>query len=184
MLNKIKHVFDWVERNWKEHGFEILLVLTIIIIVILAITRLGKSGTWAKDVIYPDSLKTDSRAPKSSKPSPIESKGEAECRRVLETHFGRPFPKARPNMLRNPIGTDSNLELDCYNDELKIACEYQGIQHYKYVPYFHKTKDAFQNQKYRDHIKKEVCIKNGIKLIEVPYSIKIENIKEYILNKL
>jgi hypothetical protein len=80
--------------------------------------------------------------------------------------------------------TDNNLELDCYNEELKIAVEYNGIQHYKYIPFFHKNKEAFQNQKYRDYMKREICEKNGIKLIEVPNTVKIENIESYLREKL
>jgi hypothetical protein len=67
---------------------------------------------------------------------------------------------------------------------LKLACEYNGAQHYKYIPYFHKTKDSFHNQKYRDYMKRDLCNKNGITLIEVPYTVKIEHIENYIIDKL
>jgi hypothetical protein len=95
----------------------------------------------------------------------------------------------KPNILRNSVtsddsGSDFNLELDCYNARLKIACEYNGIQHYKFTPYFHKNKDAFQNQKYRDYMKRDLCMKNNITLIEVPYTVKLENIENFIINKL
>ena len=52
-------------------------------------------------------------------------------------------------------GGNFNLELDCFNKELRIGLEYNGVQHYKYVPYFHKNKEAFLNQKYRDDMKEE-----------------------------
>ena len=96
---------------------------------------------------------------------------------------------SRSNFLRNSVtsddnGSDFNLELDCYNEKLKIACEYNGAQHYKFIPYFHKNKDAFQNQKYRDYMKRDLCLKNNITLIEVPYNIKHEHIENYIINKL
>ena len=119
---------------------------------------------------------------------PKESKGEVECRRVLEKIFNKPFPKCRPNFLRNTVTSDdymnNNLELDCYNDELKIAVEYNGIQHYKYLPFFHKTKDSFYNQKYRDEMKRNMCQKNNILLIEVPYTIPVEQIENYIKSNL
>ena len=113
-----------------------------------------------------------------------DSRGEIECRRVLEKIFKRPFNKIRPNFLNNPV-TDGNynLELDCYNDDLKIAVEYSGRQHYEYTPYFHKNKEAFYNQKYRDELKKRMCKDNGIILIEVPYTVKIENIEQFLVNK-
>ena len=73
---------------------------------------------------------------------PQESKGEKECRKVLENLFNKPFSKSRPDFLRNPVtGGNFNLELDCYNQELSLAVEYNGIQHYKYVPYFHRNND-------------------------------------------
>ena len=141
----------------------------------MAILRRGKTGTWdsGKNYISTTIIKEKRK----------DSKGETECRNVVENLFKRPFPKARPNILKNPI-SNLNLEFDCYNEELKIGVEYNGIQHYKYVPHFHRTKDSFQNQKYRDHIKKDLCKKNNIILIEVPYNVKIENIKSYIITEL
>ena len=38
-----------------------------------------------------------------SKPGMICSRGEAECRRVLENKFNAPFPNTRPYFLRNPV---------------------------------------------------------------------------------
>lgn len=172
-------MFEKVKNIWKKYGFEISLGLSILVILILAIFRIGKKGTWSDSYITP---------PKIGRRPPQESKGEVECRRVLEEIFKRPFNKYRPDFLRNPVtsnGMDSNnLELDCYNSELQLAVEYNGIQHYKYIPYFHKTKDSFQNQKYRDYMKNEMCKKNGITLIEVPYTVKVPEIKSFLLNKL
>ena len=121
--------------------------------------------------------------PNSQKPIIKESKGEIECKKVLEQLFNKPFHKIRPNFLFNNI-TKQNLELDLYNEELKLAVEYNGKQHYEYIPYFHKTKDSFYNQQYRDQIKKNLCEKNNIVLIDVPYSVKIEDIKQFLLDKL
>jgi len=99
-----------------------------------------------------------------------DSRGELACRRYLETKFKVAFPKQRPDFLRNPI-TNQQLELDCYNPSLRLAVEYQGEQHYKYIPHFHSTRDSFLNQKYRDEIKRDLCEKNNITLIEVPYTV-------------
>ena len=96
--------------------------------------------------------------------------GEAECKRIAEAYFQKPFVKARPDALRNPV-TGENLELDLYNAELKLAIEYNGRQHYEHVPHFHgPTKEKFYNQKYRDLLKQQMCEKAGIHLITVPYS--------------
>ena len=109
-----------------------------------------------------------------------ESKGEKICKEVAERLFNRPFIKIRPNFLKNDR-TGNNLELDVYNDELKLAIEYNGIQHYKYVPHFHrKGQEDFEAQKYRDAFKEEKCRENGISLITVPYLIKHHEIEGFI----
>lgn len=190
-------MFKDFDKFWKENGFDILLGTAIGIILINYFYRQGEKGTWDRTfkdpyrnkAIYPNPY---SNSYSNSYPAPQQtsrdSKGEVECRRVLETIFNTPFPKNRPDILRNSVtsgdGVDFNLELDCYNPDLKIACEYNGVQHYKYTPYFHKTKDSFQNQKYRDYMKRDLCIKNGILLIEVPYTVKIADIRNYIITEL
>ena len=112
-------------------------------------------------------------------PEDTASKGENECRRCIELITKKQFMKIRHPKLKNPV-TGSFLELDCYNDDLRLGIEYQGQQHYKYIPHFHKTKAEFQLQKYRDWIKKKLCEEEGIKLIEVPYDIKVKDIHEYL----
>lgn len=112
------------------------------------------------------------------------SSGEKECKRVLEEFFNYPFRKVRPDFLKNPATGNTNLELDCYNDKLKLAVEYNGEQHYKFIPFFHKNKEAFMNQKYRDIIKAQICKDHGITLIEVPYTVKLNNIRTFLLHKL
>jgi hypothetical protein len=173
-------MFEELSMFWEKWGFEILVVLSVLIILIMAFFRRGKKGTWDSSYTYIPS--------KSTRKPPQESKGEIECRKVLEEIFGTTFPKARPNILRNSVtsenGSDFNLELDCYNERLKLAVEYNGQQHYKYIPYFHKTRDAFQNQKYRDYMKRDLCQKNGIMLIEVPYTVKVVDIENYIKSEL
>jgi hypothetical protein len=117
-----------------------------------------------------------------------DSVGEKECRRVLEEYFGKQFPKCRPEFLRNQVTSTEisnyNLELDCYNDELKLGVEYNGRQHYSYVPHFHKNREAFYNQKYRDELKRIKCREHGVHLIEVPYTIPVDKIRDYILETL
>lgn len=116
-------------------------------------------------------------------------KNETICRRVIEALTGQRFPQARPTWLKNPI-TGHCLELDCYNEKLKIALEYNGEQHYKYTPIFHKDDkyssghEKFQSQVDRDEIKKVLCDRHGVALIIVPHTIKRQNLCSYILGKL
>lgn len=113
----------------------------------------------------------------------FESKGETECRRVMEKLFQKPFPRIRPKFLTSPK-TNKRLELDCYNEDLKLAVEYNGQQHYYYNPYFHKSFQDFLDIKERDLFKKKMCKQSGIKLIVVPFSVQNSEIESFILNKL
>ncbi len=96
-----------------------------------------------------------------------ELKSEKYIRSIFEKLTGKEFNKARPNWLINPK-TNHKLELDGFNEETKIAFECQGDQHYKHYKGFHKTKEAFEYQKYKDKIKEKMCKDNNVKLICVP----------------
>ena len=76
----------------------------------------------------------------------------------------------RPDFLKNP-NTGRNLELDMYDPISRIAIEYNGIQHYKFTPKFHKNVEEFNKQIGRDKIKKQLCDENNIKLISIPYTV-------------
>ena len=131
----------------------------------------------ATDVNVNESQQND-----NSKSFVKESKGEIISKKVAEELFDKKFSKVRPEILKNDV-TKHNLELDIYNDELKLAIEYSGRQHYEYVPFFHKNYEAFLNQRYRDEMKKNKCKESGIKLIEVPYKVKHEDIPQFIRTK-
>jgi hypothetical protein len=178
-INDIKNGIDFL----KDYSFELILGVCIILIILFSIYRRyqGEKGSWSTNYFY------DANFDKSSNKNRVrsDSKGEIECRRVLEQIFNKPFNKARPDFLNNPVtGGHFNLELDCYNEELKIAVEYNGAQHYKYVPYFHKNNEAFLNQKYRDDMKRRICKDQNIILIEVPHTVKVENIERFIKDEL
>ena len=191
-----------IKDKWNRYGFEIIVCISIMFIFLYAIycSITSKKGTWNDvnqnfDMLADASKRSNKRninysSAKNnalyneqtlSKYNPRESKGENECRRVLEKFFNLPFKKARPDFLRNPVtGNFHNLELDCYNDRLKLAVEYNGIQHYQYTPYFHQSKDSFYNQKYRDMFKRQRCKEENIELIEVPYTVKVHDIESYL----
>ena len=172
-------MFNRAQEIWDNWGFEIILGICLAFLGIYALFRLGRKGSWSSSYTYIPPKKSSGRT------TPKESSGEKECRRVLESIFKKPFPKARPDFLRNPVtGNNFNLELDCFNTELNLACEYSGQQHYKYTPFFHKNKEAFHNQKYRDYMKKTMCERYGVNLIEVPYTVKTQDIKGYLIEQL
>ena len=190
-MSLLKRIFNL----WDEHGFEILFVLCVLFILIGALFRIGKKGSYSKILYNPlDDLKNLGKRNTSPNASfngfPIsgekrDSQGETICRNYLERRFGKRFNKARPNFLRNPVtGGDFNLELDCFCPELGLALEYNGAQHYKFIPYFHKNKEAFLNQKYRDEMKRTKCRENGVKLIEVPYTVKSHELQDFVEREL
>jgi hypothetical protein len=111
------------------------------------------------------------------------SKCEMVCKEAIEEIYNKPFLCVRPNFLKNPE-TKRNLELDLYNDELKIAVEMNGIQHYKWPNYTGMTKKQFINQIRRDRFKVEACDANGVYLITVPYTVPPDKVKKYIWNHL
>jgi hypothetical protein len=110
-----------------------------------------------------------------------KNKSEEECRRVLEYYFHRPFNTQRPEWLINPR-TGRRLELDCYNEDLAIAIEYDGAQHASYNERFHSSPTQFSKQQERDRLKEELCAARGVKLIRVPHTTK--NIKPFLLKAL
>lgn len=180
-------MFTKFNKIWQKYGFEIILVGCIIFIIIFSLFRIGKPGSWSSSYTYIpiNKDKSSSSFSHSSQSPKKESRGEAECRRVLQKYLQKPFPNRRPDFLRNPVtGGNYNLELDCYDENLRLAVEYNGAQHYKYIPYFHKNKEAFLNQKYRDELKRHLCKENKITLIEVPNTINVSNIESYLLGKL
>lgn len=86
--------------------------------------------------------------------------GETISRLILEHLLGVNFPSVY-------LKTMEGLQLDGYNADLKIAFEYQGHQHYSNKSHFHESNFGFESQKKRDNRKKELCIENGITLIEI-----------------
>lgn len=114
---------------------------------------------------------------------PQVSKGERICNQTLEKIYRVPFVKVRPAWLTNPE-TGKTLELDCYNDELKLAVEYNGEQHYKWPNWFHKSYDEFIRQVRRDRLKSELCELHGIYLIIVPYNVPLMKIQDFIISHL
>ena len=111
------------------------------------------------------------------------SKGEQIVRDTLEKHFKKAFPSTWPDFLRNPE-TKRRLELDCYNAELKLAAEYNGIQHYIWPNFTGQSYEQHIKQRRRDRYKLEVCDKLGITLIIIPHTVKHEFIPAFVLQRL
>jgi len=167
----VLNIYDY--KAWLR-----ILILTSFILLINFIYHRIKDP----NKINPGSINIDEIKEWAKKSSPVDvwsnipfkkkhkrvNKTENKCRGILEKIYKAKFPSCRPDFLKNP-DTKHNLELDCYNKDLNIALEYNGEQHYFYVPTFHKTKKAFYSQVFRDDWKRNKCKEMGIHLIEIPY---------------
>jgi len=102
-----------------------------------------------------------------------------ECVRMVFHHLfpGHAFTRVRPAWL-------GGLELDGFNKELGIAFEYDGVQHARFDPFFHRTPTAFAEQQARDQIKEDVCIKVGVRLVRVPHTVSYEQMEAFIRERL
>ena len=68
----------------------------------------------------------------------------------------------------------SVLYLDFYIPNAIMGIEVNGQQHYKYVPYFHKSKAGFLQAKARDRAKAEWCELNEITLVKLRWDDSLE----------
>jgi predicted acyltransferase (DUF342 family) len=100
------------------------------------------------------------------------------ARSVFEEMFEEKFVICKPWWLQG-------MELDGYNEANHIAFEYQGEQHERYVPFFHRDENAFKDQQSRDILKKELCKKHHVDLICIPSKYKTKpQIIKYVEMKL
>lgn len=104
---------------------------------------------------------------------------EQVMRESMSALCGKPFIKVRPHFLRNSK-TNRCLELDAYNEELKLACEFHGIQHYQHLNPFHETEEEFEAQLDRDRLKVTLCKRHGVRLIVVPHTVHKESIERFL----
>lgn len=113
---------------------------------------------------------------------PICSQGISEriCRSFFEKIFNTNFSTGFYNWLISP--KKSKLQLDGYNKKLNLAFEYQGIQHYK-LNGIRYNKQELDYQQQCDQIKRDTCKEKRITLIEVPYTIKYEDMEKFIIDK-
>lgn len=181
--------------NWKTlrgYIFNIdTIVAVILIIFILYFIFTSKRKTYKFN--FPALEKTASfeskkkkKSKKSKKKKAKLNKHEEECRRIFERIFKCTFKSVRPKWLKNPA-TKKNLELDGYNPDIitpkgkGLAFEYDGEQHAKFNPYFHKNGiDEFRYQVVKDNWKDQKCKERGVILIRIPHNVVFTDLERYI----
>jgi len=199
-FEKYKNIKDYLYDKVYSNILEIIVCLSIVFLFVYAIYKrlIGEKGSFNnfdKNIINVDNKRSTNQSSfpayyqnkvlQSMEPprqNVKKSRGEAEVHASLERIFQKPFYHGRPNFLKNPITKNYNLELDCYNSEIGLAVEYNGEQHYKYIPFFHQNKEAFKNQLYRDELKRRMCKDAGVVLLEVPYTVPIKDIESFLKN--
>jgi len=111
-------------------------------------------------------------------PSCNNSRGEEKIREFLESN----------NIIykmENRFKDLNKLPFDFYLEELNIAVEFDGEQHFKAIKFFGGEEGLKKTQE-RDKIKNDYCKNNNIELIRIPYTDfdKVEEIlKEKICTK-
>ena len=101
-----------------------------------------------------------------------KSVGEAIRSHPLLKHYisYQEYPVSRVN----PSYKNNCHLFDWVIPDLKIVLECHGIQHYKHVPFFHKTKTAYLDQLKRDKEKKDAAEEIGWTYFVVKYDEELD----------
>lgn len=85
----------------------------------------------------------------------------------LSVHFSQYVIREnfRPDWLNTNNG--GNLELDFFIEELNLAIEVQGQQHWMFVPFFHGDKEGYDRRIKYDNQKRNICKGRDIRLVEI-----------------
>ena len=67
---------------------------------------------------------------------------------------------------------ENNVKINKNIPKTGIIFEYDGVQHFRFNPYFHKTEEKFDSQIHSDKEKNLFCKNNNIKLVRIPYTSK------------
>lgn len=94
------------------------------------------------------------------------SKGEERIEQLLKQNKISYIKQKVFNNCINPK-TNHSLRFDFYLPDYNCCIEYDGIQHFQENSL---CSDSLQNRQYRDNIKNQYCLIEGIKLIRIPYT--------------
>lgn len=111
------------------------------------------------------------------------SKGEAEILQYLQrNNIPHDTQKTFPD-LKGPGGGALRFDFILYPDEEDfILIEFQGYEHYYDTSRWHKNFGT-QQREVTDQMKRDYCLKNNIKLIEIPYFANVEKRLDEVLKE-
>lgn len=140
----------------------------------------GKYTSYGKKTIDDDLI----TKPKTFKWKPVDkpTKGEANIMDFLTKH-GIVFVREKQfKGLLNP-DTRQPLRMDFYLKELNVCIEFDGRQHFEVCKRWNMTEIDLHNQKMRDSVKNDFCIRRKIKMIRIHYK-DINKVAEILLREL
>ena len=116
------------------------------------------------------------------------SKGEEKCKEIADRYFNADFVTVRPPFLMGemnlaPMEYDLFACVDISGENIPIAIEFNGQQHYKLSKAFHSSPEDFQKQQERDNEKKKISVRYGVNLISVHYNHYYRGTIENFLNQ-
>jgi very-short-patch-repair endonuclease len=110
-----------------------------------------------------------------TKPKKNASKLHISAREMLKELFPMECVMEEVNLPGTKVaGTSKVLTADFYIPNYNLMIEVHGEQHYKYTPHFHSNKLSYAAALRRDRTKKEWCLVNNIKIVELPYDESAE----------
>lgn len=128
--------------------------------------KLRHSCGFIWDVRPGDVIHAHSQCPRCGA---FESKGVRKIKQYL-TQYGVPFMQE--------VKLENSLQrFDFFIEELNLAIEYNGKQHYEEIKFFSNTLEETQN---RDRKKAQYCKDNNIELIVIPYIYSYNQIQQVI----
>lgn len=99
------------------------------------------------------------------------SKGEQKIFSILARAGLKFSQEVSFSGLNGSHGVPLRFDFAVYDSRGRIAylLEFDGIQHFQFTPYFHKSKIDFRRQLEWDSKKNKFCLAKGIPLIRIPY---------------
>lgn len=158
---------------------KLLLIILIVLFALIVLQKLSNDkfisggGCSAKRCKPVDEYKDLNTYP--------ASKFETYVRGKIEKLTGKRFPCVYPCWMRYK---GRRLELDGYNEELKLAFETQGPQHTKFSSKTDPLYSKFLRRIENDQMKLELCEKNGVGLIIIDYIVPKHLIGSYIRSRI